>query len=252
MTEDELARRRTLMGRGAQGWVTPGMYGAVDDRHWAVVSGADSPDLNMALVHADDPVLLDRPLAEVAARGCPALLMLAGPGKALAGRLPASFQSVGEMPIMSVDLASTPTQPDPRVRTGTAADADAVIDLLVGAYGFAPDLAAISVAPLHDPVPGPMSIWLLEEGGTPVSCVTGCRVDDSVSVWAMATPPQHARRGYARALLAAVLHHAREDGASLGLLGATPAGLPLYEATGWRTHETWALYTDAVSEQFSH
>jgi predicted acetyltransferase len=67
----------------------------------------------------------------------------------------------------------------------------------------------------------------------------------------MATPPQHARRGYARALLAAVLHHAREDGATLGLLGATPAGFPLYDATGWSTHETWDLYTDAVSEQFS-
>jgi hypothetical protein len=49
-----------------------------------------------------------------------------------------------------------------------------------------------------------------------------------------------------------VLQLAYDDGATLGLLGATPAGLPLYEATGWRTEETWDLYTDAVSEQFSH
>lgn len=42
------------------------------------------------------------------------------------------------------------------------------------------------------------------------------------------------------------------DGAEIGLLGATPAGLPLYEATGWRTVEQWRVFTNAASAQFSH
>jgi len=67
----------------------------------------------------------------------------------------------------------------------------------------------------------------------------------------MGTPQRFGRRGYGKAILASVLDTAREDGAVLGLLGATPAGLPLYEATGWQTQETWDLFTDATSAQFS-
>lgn len=97
-----------------------------------------------------------------------------------------------------------------------------------------------------------MKAWLLEENGQAVSTVATCLVDDSVSLWAMGTPERFGRRGYARALLAAVLDRARKDGAKLGLLGATPAGQPLYEATGWRTVEDWQIFTNATSAQFSH
>jgi hypothetical protein len=51
--------------------------------------------------------------------------------------------------------------------------------------------------------------------------------------WGMSTPPAHARRGYGRAVLDSVLAAGVADGARTGVLGATPAGLPLYEATGW-------------------
>jgi GNAT superfamily N-acetyltransferase len=208
--------------------------------------------MNMVLVYDDDPELLTEPLAQIARRGCPSLVMLAGPGKGLAGKLPPSYSAVGEMPIMAADLASVPRQPDMRVRQATAADIDIVTDLLAEAYGFARDIAALAAAPLRAPADGGMSIYLLEDGSTPISTVTMCRADDIASIWCMGTPERYGRRGYGRALLAAVLQLAYDDGATLGLLGATPAGLPLYEATGWRTEETWALYADAVSEQFSH
>jgi GNAT superfamily N-acetyltransferase len=93
---------------------------------------------------------------------------------------------------------------------------------------------------------------VLEEEGTPVATVTVCRAEEIASLRCMGTPERYGRRGYGRALLACVLQLAYDDGATLGLLGATPAGLPLYEATGWHTEETWDLYTDAVAEQFSH
>jgi GNAT superfamily N-acetyltransferase len=73
-----------------------------------------------------------------------------------------------------------------------------------------------------------------------------------MSVWAMATPPEFTRRGYGSALLAHVLQAGAADGATLGWLGATPAGLPMYEATGWRTVEEWRVFTNSSSVQFSH
>jgi hypothetical protein len=56
---------------------------------------------------------------------------------------------VGEMPIMAADLASVPRQHDPRVRRATAADVDAVTDLIEEAYGFAREIAALAAAPLR-------------------------------------------------------------------------------------------------------
>jgi GNAT superfamily N-acetyltransferase len=206
----------------------------------------------MVLVYDDDAELLTEPLAQIDKRGCPSLLMFAGPGKELAGAVPPSYTNVGEMPIMAADLATVPRQPDPRVRKATAADVDTVADLIADAYGFARDIAQLAAAPLESASMAPMSIYVLEDDGQVVSTVTACRVEDVVSLWCMGTPERFGRRGYGRALLAAVLQIAYDDGATLGLLGATPAGLPLYEATGWHTEESWDLYADAVSEQFSH
>jgi GNAT superfamily N-acetyltransferase len=251
-SEAELARRRTMMGTGAQGWITSEtMFGSVGERSWSILSGSPAPDMNLVLIHADDPELLVEPLRQLELRACPSILMLAGAGRALADQLPAGFQPVGGMPVMSVDLSSTPLASDPGVRRAGREDADTVTDLIADAYGMDREVAALASAPLLAESSGAMSIWLLEARGEAVSTVTTCRVEDTVSLWCMATPERHARRGHGRTLLASVLDTAYQEGAVLGLLGATPAGLPLYEATGWQTHETWDLFTDATSAQFS-
>jgi hypothetical protein len=43
---------------------------------------------------------------------------------------------------------------------------------------------------------------------------------------------------------------AAADGVRVGLLGATPAGKPLYDATGWTTLEDWQIFTNRESAQF--
>ena len=43
---------------------------------------------------------------------------------------------------------------------------------------------------------------------------------------------------------------AAADGVSVGLLGATPAGKPLYDATDWTTMQDWQIYTTSESAQF--
>lgn len=80
--------------------------------------------------------------------------------------------------------------------------------------------------------------------------MTGTFAGDTFAVWCMSTPERFARRGYGGSLLASVLEQARNRGARTALLGATPAGFPLYEATGWTTFETWDVYTNAESAQF--
>jgi len=95
-------------------------------------------------------------------------------------------------------------------------------------------------------------IWLLVDEAGAVSTVLTSIVDDAVCVWCMGTPARFARRGYGRALLTDVLLRAKLEGASIGLLGATPAGKALYDATGWTTLEQWQLFLRAESAQFGH
>jgi GNAT superfamily N-acetyltransferase len=226
------------------------MDSCVEPGWWLSLSGAPSPDANMVLVHDRDEVALGRALDRVAAMACPALLMLGGGGVALADALPAGWDRVGTMPIMTLDLPVAQTRPDPRVRTAGPEDVDVVTDLMADAYGIDRDVIATMTRRVVGGG-GVLTAWLLEERGTAVSTVMTGRVQESVSLWCMATPDRFSRRGHGRAILGAVLDWAVADGATTGLLGATPAGQPLYAATGWQTAEQWQIYVNARSAQFS-
>ena len=250
MDDAELTLRRTQMGRGISSIGTSAVTARVEDGWWIVLTGAPSPDMNMALLHRNDDEALALVLRSMEDVGCPALMMFAGEGRSLASQLPTGWVDVGAMPIMAVDLARTPTIPDSRVRRAGAADISALTALLAESYGMDPSAvtAMTSSAGRDDG----LSLWILEQDGMGVSMVATHRDGASVSVWAMGTPARFGRRGYGRALLAHVLHEARQDGARQGLLGATPAGFPLYDATGWHTFDEWQIFTNATSAQFSH
>ena len=248
MYRNELERLRSLMGQSIQGWaVEPGSVGEVGDGYWAVLSGGPSPDVNIALVWSAAPQAGQRALELVADVGAPALVNLAGDANARG--LSDEWRQVGTMPFMAVDLEATPTRADPRVRRAGAADLDAVVDLITESYGMEAEIAAIAVRPVVEKA-GPIAFWLLESDGVAVSTVMTSQVEDIVSVWCMGTPERFGRQGYARALLAHVLGVAARQDATFGLLGATPAGKPLYDATGWSTLEEWRLHVNAASVQF--
>jgi GNAT superfamily N-acetyltransferase len=253
----DVALRRTQMGRGIGRFAdAPGMTLRVEDDWWLALTGLPSADANMVLVHGEDPLALDEAVATVSAAnggdGVPCLLMLAGEARAMQDRLPADWNDVGTMPIMGRDLADVDADHrDDRVRRLRPEDAPVVAELLAEAYGIAPDVMTI-VTDAGSRDDAGFQTWLLEDEGLVVSSVTTCRTDDAVSVWVMGTPSRYARRGFGRALLATVLAEARHDGAALGLLGATPAGLPLYESTGWVTFEEWQINVNATSAQFEH
>lgn len=251
MTGD-VARWRMQMGTGIGPWVDhPGMVHAVDGTRWLSLSGLPSPDVNMAMVYDADPAVLAGAVAEIDALAAPALVLLAGPGAERADDLADPWVHAGSMPMMAIELAEAPRRPDPRVRQAGPDDREAVVALLADAYQMTPDVLSICVDPL-DQMGETMRIWLLEDDGVAVSTVTTARTGDAVSIWCMGTPERYGRRGYGRALLAAVLDHFHTEGISTGLLGATPAGRPLYEATGWQHVEDWQVFTNATSAQFSH
>jgi GNAT superfamily N-acetyltransferase len=239
------------MGHVAAAMATgEGMDCCVEPGWWLTLSGAPSPDVNMVLVHERDEATLGRALDRIAAMRCPALLMLAGDGVALAEAVPAGWDRVGAMPIMSLDVAGAPTRPDPRVRQAGPDDVEVVKELIAEAYGIDRDVVALMTRHIVDG-DGTLRTWLLEDDGAAVSTVMTGRVQDSVSLWCMGTPGRFSRRGHGRAILGAVLDWAAADGATTGLLGATPAGLPLYAATGWQVVEEWEIYLNATSAQFS-
>ncbi len=244
MLVGDLVRWRSQMGRAIQGLgQVPGARTEVSEEHWLWLSGAPSPDANVVLVHRPDRAVLDHALAAVAQHGAPALLCLAGDADDRA--VPEGWQPVGTMPFMRAQLAHVPLASDPRVRVAGPEDVESTVALLSDAFGMAPEVARTMVEPvLTGAVEGvrDMRFWLLHDDGAPVSAVLDARTGDALTVWCMGTPERWARRGYARALLAHMLHDAREAGLAVGLLGATPAGKPLYDATGWQTLEEWRLF----------
>ncbi len=238
------------MGRSIQPWVPalgPRAVGDLGAGHWVMLSGAPSPDVNVALVHDGEVLTLASARAGVETAGYPTLFMLAGPGRAL--ELGPGWQHAGAMPFMSRVLAGDHLRVDRQVRRAGDGDVETVATLLADAYGMAREVAEVAPTILRVDQ-DEMRLWLLVDDGQAVSTVLTSFVDDAVCVWCMGTPARFGRRGYGRALLDDVLARAAGEGADIGLLGATPAGRPLYEQTGWHTVEDWQLYLNAESVQF--
>jgi GNAT superfamily N-acetyltransferase len=216
--------------------------------YWIALSGVPSPDMNTSLVSSGSKGVVARVLERVTEAGVPSLFMLAGESQS--EQLAAPWQQVGEMPFMASHLDADYLRADPRVRQARAPDLDVVCALMGDAFGLAVELMIDVIAGALNDDNGPTKILVLEEEGVAVSAVLTSIVDDAVTVWCMSTPERFARRGYGRAILADCLLRAKSDGARVGLLGATPAGKPLYDATGWITLEHWRLFASAESVQF--
>jgi GNAT superfamily N-acetyltransferase len=239
----ELSQRRIQMGMSIQPWIPangPRAIGEVTTDYWLVLTGSPGPDGNMALVHDGTKSTLEMVRERLEAKGYPNLLMLADyPAPYSVGP---PWSSLGHLPFMSLDLPKAQFGPDSRVRRADAGDFESVVQLVVDSNPFDREVAEAGVAILREEGDSPI-IWLLYDNGIPVSTVSSAVVDDAVCIWSMATPTRYGRRGYGKALLSHALHHAYErNGAVTGLLAASPAGKPLYEATGWLVIEEWQVF----------
>jgi len=241
MEETSTAERRAQMGRSAGSLLAAGPrpVAAAGPGFWLALSGAPALDANLALVDTDDPGVRDGVLAAVVDAAVPTTMMLAG--AAIGVDLGSDWTRAGAMPFMRTSLGGGSGVSDPRVRRADAGDVDSVRRLQGAAFGLDDAVAGV-IADLLTLDDTGARVWLLVDEGTPVSSVITDVVDDAVCVWCMATPAVYERRGYGRSVLGHALADAAADGLAVALLGATPAGKPLYDATGWTTLEEWDLY----------
>jgi hypothetical protein len=194
--EAELSLRRSQMGRSARSFLAPGRHRAEDQGpgYWVALSGAPSPDANMALVDSSDPAVLATVLRQIQDSGFPMLFMLAGAGRR--SELSAGWQHVGETPFMAFALAGTHPRPDGRVRQADIDDFDIVSELVASSFGLTQEIGDV-VAGILEPGDAAGKIWLLVDDARAVSTVLTSIIDDAVCVWCMGTPARFARRGTA-------------------------------------------------------
>ena len=250
MDTEELSLRRSQMGHAAGAMLRggPAPFVEVGEGYWIAQSGVPSVDMNMALVSSGGPEHVDKVLGLVAQSEIPTLFMVADSG--LSTEIEAPWQFVGEMPFMASSLDSEHLRADARVREAGPDDAAIVFDVMGEAFGIDSDLFSQGISAVLAEGNDESKIWLLFDTGVCVSAVLTSLVGDAVSVWCMATPARFGRRGYGRAVFAHALLAAKSEGAVIGLLGATPAGKPLYDSTGWITLEHWRMFASAPSAQF--
>lgn len=81
--------------------------------------------------------------------------------------------------------------------------------------------------------------------GTAVTTAVGVTNGDHVGIFSVATPPEHRGRGFGAAVTARAVLDGFSDGAAYAHLQSSAAGLSVYERLGFRTLETWAIWTTA-------
>jgi len=142
-----------------------------------------------------------------------------------------------QWPLMVCPGERAEEKPTPGVTVravATAADVTGMCRVLSGAFGMAAETIARSM-PLELYDSPSISTCIAECEGEVLSSVTITRHGGVVGVWAMGTLAAAQGKGIGKALLSTVMAAERADGATSFFLGATPAGLPLYEKLGYAT-----------------
>jgi N-acetylglutamate synthase len=88
-----------------------------------------------------------------------------------------------------------------------------------------------------------MTAYVAEVDGVAVATSFAGRVDDQLGVFNVSVVPEHRRRGYGKAVTAAVLRDGYSTGARTAFLTSTEDGFPLYKSMGFRTAESWTSFT---------
>jgi GNAT superfamily N-acetyltransferase len=239
---DLAAARRCILGEGTALWSSHGEH-AVEPGWWKAISGVRGMNLNMFLCHGVDPELVKRSLDSVPAR-VPAVIALAGPALNGAQDLnDAGWVCIGASAFMVLEhLEDLDFDSDPEVLEAGPADLPAVWDTLCETLRYTPDMARTAIPRDVFEMPG-QSVWTLSVDGRICSSVATVNVDSALVVWSMATLPSAQHRGYGRRLLSTALARAASQGVTQSMLLATPAGVPLYQALGYRVTEYWEQWS---------
>jgi GNAT superfamily N-acetyltransferase len=252
-SENSLDNLRASIGRQLKPWTGSGEMCA-GDNWWTMASGAQIAEANMSLIYGASEESLDSALEVLSRLKVPSVAVLSGAGLAQAGRLlHRGFAFAGANPVMAIAL--DPTQTGSVLSAGLEVrrayvkkDTDKIITLLHESFDMPLDMCAFLVSPEIATSPG-VYFWLLFDQGQPVCTVTTTAEDGILGIKSMATPPSAQRKGYGQALLSQVLQEHAQQGERVGLLGATPAGEPLYRRLGFEVVEYGQVFAGRVVTQ---
>ncbi|MFJ3672456.1 GNAT family N-acetyltransferase [Streptomyces sp. NPDC090106] len=88
-----------------------------------------------------------------------------------------------------------------------------------------------------------VTTYLAETDGTPVGAGLAIVGERHVGLANIGVLPVHRRRGAGRALVEAILRDASAAGAHTAYLHSSDEALPLFEQLGFRTRESWSVFT---------
>lgn len=120
------------------------------------------------------------------------------------------------------------------VRAQSAEDAEASADVMVSAYSM-PRESVLRALPASLFETTGADVYVARLNGEAAGTVTLTYHGDTCGIWAMGTDTARQRGGIGRRLLSTAMVQARDSGIRRFFLGATPAGLRLYEGLGFNT-----------------
>lgn len=204
------------------------------------LTGEPSPDFNRLTLGAgpEAETFLISSVARARARGLPMIAVM--PPRVAEALAPVAMQlglaPVGTSPLM-VLRAGTPVTPSRRVKITRALGPELVAiagDLAAAAFDSPRDVLARCIDVCVTETAG-VETWIAWDGERPMSAVTVTPTGNTAGISLMATPPDRQRGGWGRALLTQVMADYRRRGVVRFHLGATEAGLRLYESLGFTT-----------------
>ena len=139
-------------------------------------------------------------------------------------------------------MTDLPDAIDPSARRLMLDELPRAHQILADAFDVATPLAQRAIPSVSAEGPA-REAWGLFEGEELVSCVGVVVIDHTVAMWSLATPARYRRRGYGRRLMSTVLAAHRREGATTAVHYASPLGVSMYQALGYRIVEHWQVWS---------
>lgn len=227
----------------------PGFHSRFTEHSALVLTGEAHRAFNTLLVGAEPaPVrFLEECLETARERHCPLTISFTPQVAEIlaADALRLGLVPLGRMPLMTLRPKSAFADTDGR--TIERATDRATIGKTVAMLAQEMVIPADPLRRVFDPdttAARGLNMFVASKDDAIISTVTIIQAAGVAGIWAMATAPEHRRRGHGRALLARVLNTYRARGVARFYLHATEAGRPLYESLGFDTvgsYSLWAL-----------
>ncbi|GEM_PF-3170681 len=220
--------------------------------HGAIVlSGFPTADLNYVVLTSDAQAAeLQEALEAASVAEVNAILIIEETAEQIC-RLAeeAGAAKVGQMPLMRRAAAPVSLASGPVARLARPEDIDSANRAMADAFSL--ELAEVEACvPAAHYAGESVDLWIVEEDREVAGCGAFIREGDRVGIYAMATAPDHRRKGVGTAVLAHAMAHYQDAGVSCFTLGATEQGFPLYEKAGFAVSSQPFVFVIGHSTQF--